>query len=307
MAKPSSEDKLATGWFLDSSVDGGETIQRVLIPRLPFQIGRGDKFDLVIPIQSVSKHHAELYLEGDTVKVRDKNSTNGTFVNRKRVTNAMVREGDILHIAEFEFRLGRDSVEQETENEDVGKISTVSLGRIELPQHFTGGTRALSELLEKSLTFAVFQPIVTLPEARVVAYEVLGRGLHAELPRGPLELFRIAESVGLEAELSRLFRRKAIELVKRSQKKPPLLFLNTHPSELGKPELVESLEQLRRTAPELELALEIHEGCVAETKVIAELRTHLESGSRTTTSEWESAFCSLPRCRPTISSSISLT
>lgn len=123
----------------------------------------------MIPVQSVSKHHAELYLEDNSIKIRDMDSTNGTFVNRKPITNAALREGDILHIAEFEFRLGRWAADLETENEDLKKITTVSLGRIELPDHFPGGTGALSELLEKSLTYAVFQPIVTLPEARVVA------------------------------------------------------------------------------------------------------------------------------------------
>ncbi len=93
---------------------------------------------------------------------------------------------------------------------------------------------------------------------------------------GPRELLRIAESVGLAAELSRVFRRTAVELVKQADKKPPLLFLNTHPTEIGKPELVESLEQLRQTAPDLDFALEIHEGSVAETKIIAELKTTLE-------------------------------
>ena len=100
--------------------------------------------------------------------------------------------------------------------------------------------------------------------------------MHPELPRSPLELFRIAESVGRGAELSRLFRRKAIELVNQSKKKPPLLFLNTHPSELGEPELLESLTLLRRITPGLELALEIHEGVIAETKVVAELKARLD-------------------------------
>jgi EAL domain-containing protein (putative c-di-GMP-specific phosphodiesterase class I) len=122
----------------------------------------------------------------------------------------------------------------------------------------------------------VFQPIVTLPSAQVVAYEVLGRGQHPSLPKEPRELLRIAESVGLAADLSQVFRRTAVELVKQADKKPPLLFLNTHPTEIGTLELVESLVQLRQTAPDLDFVLEIHEGSVAETELIAELKTTLE-------------------------------
>lgn len=275
MAETNSRDERAR-WYLERSVDYGKTIQRVVIQNLPFRIGRSDELDLHLPAQSVSYLHAELFLERDVVTIRDMGSTNGTFVNRERVTVAKLQAGDILHIAEFEFRLGCDPVDRQTNVGTASVTQTASLERIDLPEIFPGGTRELSELLEKSLTFPVFQPIVTLPEARVVAYEVLGRGRHPSLPRGPRELLRIAESVGLAAELSRVFRRTAIELVKQADKKPPLLFLNTHPTEIGKPELVESLAQLRQTAPDLDFALEIHEGSVAETKLIAELKAALE-------------------------------
>ena len=275
MAETNSKDKRPR-WYLERSVDYGKTIQRIVIQNLPFRIGRSDELDFHLPAESVSYLHAELFLEHDVVTIRDMNSTNGTFVNRERVTVAKLQAGDILHIAEFEFRLGRDPIDQHTDVGTAAAIQTASLDRIALPGIFPGGARELSELLEKSLTFPVLQPIVTLPEARVVAYEVLGRGEHPSLPRDPQELLRIAESVGLAAELNRVFRRTAVELVKQADKKPPLLFLNTHPTEIGKPELVESLEQLRQTAPDLEFALEIHEGSVAEIPLIAELKTTLE-------------------------------
>jgi EAL domain-containing protein (putative c-di-GMP-specific phosphodiesterase class I) len=154
---------------------------------------------------------------------------------------------------------------------------TLALDRLELPQQFVGGTRQLAELLEHGLTAAVFQPIVSLPGAAVEAYEVLGRGTHPELPSSPKELFRIAETVDRAAELSRLFRRRTVELLAAAGADLPLLFLNTHPSELGKPELLQSLRWLREIGPNLELAIEIHEGALAEPQVIAELKRDLES------------------------------
>jgi len=68
---------------------------------------------------------------------------------------------------------------------------------------------------------------------------VLGRGRHPHLPEGPTELFHIASGVGAEAELSRLFRRKALELV-AGRRDLPTLFLNTHPAELEEPGLLAS-------------------------------------------------------------------
>jgi EAL domain-containing protein (putative c-di-GMP-specific phosphodiesterase class I) len=90
----------------------------------------------------------------------------------------------------------------------------------------------------------------------------------------PLELFKIAESINAEAELSRLFRRKAVELC-RERDALPTIFLNTHPIELVRPGLLESLEELRELAPHLDLALEIHESVLGSPAAIAELRALL--------------------------------
>lgn len=277
MTEAKFREPRTTRWCLESLVDGGKSLERVPIVNLPFRIGRIEGLDLTLPYQSVSKRHAEIVIEGDHLKLRDLESTNGTFVNRKRVNGALLHEGDILHFAEFEFRVGLQSSESEILDDDTIQGGTLALDRLELPQHFVGGTRQLAELIDRDMTTAVFQPIVSLPRASIVAYEVLGRGTHGELPASPTELFRIAESLDREAELSRLFRRQAIEIVLASKKNLPRLFLNTHPSELGRPELAESLRQIRAAAPSLELVIEIHEGVLAEMPVIAELKRELDA------------------------------
>ncbi len=80
----------------------------------------------------------------------------------------------------------------------------------------------------------LFQPIFQIPDGAVRAYEALGRGRHSRLPESPAELLCIAESIGAEAALSPLFRRKAVELV-RHRTNLPTLFLNMHPAELSQP------------------------------------------------------------------------
>jgi EAL domain-containing protein (putative c-di-GMP-specific phosphodiesterase class I) len=132
----------------------------------------------------------------------------------------------------------------------------------------------LQELLREEQVTMVFQPIVTLPVGTVVGYEALGRGHHLLLPEGPLDLFPIAASVGAAAELSRLFRRKAVELARR-RRDLPTIFLNTHPSEFAEPGLLASLEELRASAPDLSLAVEIHESAVAGPGQIATMHGFL--------------------------------
>jgi EAL domain-containing protein (putative c-di-GMP-specific phosphodiesterase class I) len=258
-------------WFLESLVEGGRQLRRVAVHPLPFRVGRKPGLELSLPSDAVSKEHAELYQDGDGLRVRDLKSKNGTFVNRDRIVEAPVREGDIIHFAQLEFRLGRQELE---EPEGLLEPSTVSITDMALPQGFIEGTRDLPELLREAMVTTLFQPIVSLPGGAIAGYEVLGRGLHARLPEGPIELFHIASAVGAEAELSRLFRRKALELV-AGRRDLPTLFLNTHPAELAQAGLLNSLVEAKRLAPHLRLILEIHEGALADPASIDGLRTQL--------------------------------
>ena len=260
------------GWYLETLAEGG-TLHRVRIRVLPFRIGRRQGLEMVLPSESVSKVHAEIYAVGSDLRLRDLASRNGTFLNRALVEDAAVDEGDILHFADFEFRLGR-SEERDLPPEVPSDPTTVTVERRDLPHRLAAGTRELRELIRDGQVTVVFQPIVLLSRGTVAAYEALGRGRHPQLPESPLELLRIAESIGSEAELSRLFRKRAVEL---AAPKPglPTIFLNTHPIEFARPGLLESLEELPVIAPQLDLALEIHESVLTSPSAIAELRALL--------------------------------
>jgi EAL domain-containing protein (putative c-di-GMP-specific phosphodiesterase class I) len=261
------------GWYLESVAEGG-TLRRVRIHTLPFRIGRRHGLELVLPADSVSKAHAEIYALGSALRLRDLGSRNGTFLNRALVEDAALGEGDVLHFADFEFRLGRSDVPDAAPAPAVEARPTTVADHGPRPHRFEKGTRELRELLRDGQVTMVFQPIVLLSRGTVAAYEALGRGRHDQLPESPLELLKIAESIGKETELSRLFRRKAVELTAR-RTDLPTIFLNTHKIELARPGLLESLEELREIAPHLDLALEIHESVLTRPAQIAELRSLL--------------------------------
>ena len=266
-------DTHGVGWYLETMAEAGR-LRRIAIEPLPFRVGRRQGMELILPADSVSKNHAEIYVSSAGLGLRDLGSTNGTFVNRAPVQEALLREGDILHFADFEFRVGRVGEGETGPPLTVDGPTTVVPKRRDLPHRFAEGTRELRELLEGGLVTMVFQPIIVLPLGTTAAYEALGRGRHPRLPESPLELFRIAESIGAEAELSRLFRRKAVELA-HEQGDLPTIFLNTHPIELDRPGLLESLEELRELSPHIDLALEIHESVLTRPAAIAELRALL--------------------------------
>ncbi|GFP22088.1 ABC transport system ATP-binding/permease protein, partial [Candidatus Hakubella thermalkaliphila] len=55
--------------------------------------------DLVIKDPSVSRHHAEISLDGnDRAWIVDRDSTNGTAVNGAKVTRARLEEGDVISL-----------------------------------------------------------------------------------------------------------------------------------------------------------------------------------------------------------------
>ena len=63
-------------------------------------VGRGESNQVNIADGSVSSRHGEVKSEGDLLHVRDLNSSNGTFVNGNRVTQATLRPGDALRLGQ---------------------------------------------------------------------------------------------------------------------------------------------------------------------------------------------------------------
>ena len=68
-------------------------------------IGRSDKNAFQIVETSVSSLHCEVLLRGNELVVRDLRSTNGTFIEGKTVTEAVLQPGETLRLGEVELRL----------------------------------------------------------------------------------------------------------------------------------------------------------------------------------------------------------
>ncbi|HEU5076803.1 MAG TPA: FHA domain-containing protein, partial [Polyangiaceae bacterium] len=69
-------------------------------------VGRVQGNELMLPKGNVSKRHARLLFRDGRFIVTDLNSTNGTYVNRRRIAQAtIVREGDRIYIGDFVLRI----------------------------------------------------------------------------------------------------------------------------------------------------------------------------------------------------------
>lgn len=69
------------------------------------RVGRHPDNDIVVSYPIVSGHHFQLQMEAGQVHVQDLNSTNGLYLNGRKVSKAIMKSGDVLSIYTFRFIL----------------------------------------------------------------------------------------------------------------------------------------------------------------------------------------------------------
>jgi CheY-like chemotaxis protein len=74
-----------------------------------FTVGRADGNSLQIVEPSISGRHCEVKAQGDSLLVRDLLSTNGTFVDGKKISEAELAPGQSLRLGDVELRLENHS------------------------------------------------------------------------------------------------------------------------------------------------------------------------------------------------------
>lgn len=70
-------------------------------------VGRDESSDIVIDDRGLSRIHFEIAWNGEVAAVRDRQSTNGTFVDDARISEVVLRSGSVVKAgrSEFEFEL----------------------------------------------------------------------------------------------------------------------------------------------------------------------------------------------------------
>jgi pSer/pThr/pTyr-binding forkhead associated (FHA) protein len=72
-------------------------------------VGRAPRADFILDVALVSRLHCRLTAGDDRLEVLDLKSTNGTFVNDKRVEKATLVTGDRLRVGRVELTVERQS------------------------------------------------------------------------------------------------------------------------------------------------------------------------------------------------------
>ena len=86
-------------------------------------LGRRQDCHLRIPTKDVSRQHCELLLKGSALTARDLGSSNGTFVNGKRIAESQLKAGDRLRLGPVTFVVQIDGKPAKIKPEDAAPSS----------------------------------------------------------------------------------------------------------------------------------------------------------------------------------------
>ncbi len=119
-------------------------------------IGRDEGCELRVPLGEVSRRHAEFEVSGATLTVKDLESSNGTYVNVKRVEELQELEpGDNVMIGPLVFIVQIDG-----EPEEIEPIRT----KVEQPKAAAAPAKAEGPLSEDELMAELTDPLDVLDE-----------------------------------------------------------------------------------------------------------------------------------------------
>ncbi len=94
-------------WMLDASDPSlKQTTFRIAAGAVK-TIGRSTGAEFMIEAPLVSRLHCQVTATADGIDVKDLDSTNGTFVNGRRVTTARLQAGDRLRVGRVELTISR--------------------------------------------------------------------------------------------------------------------------------------------------------------------------------------------------------
>ncbi|MBL8679430.1 MAG: DUF4388 domain-containing protein [Myxococcales bacterium] len=119
MEVPPSKPRQYALRFISGKYQGGEF---PIVPERELVIGRSNDIDVALIEDMVSRRHARVLLQGDSLVIEDLGSTNGTFVNGEKVRRARLKEGDKILIGTSIIRVALADGEPATSSESDAKI-----------------------------------------------------------------------------------------------------------------------------------------------------------------------------------------
>ncbi|MDP6354520.1 MAG: ATPase, T2SS/T4P/T4SS family [Planctomycetota bacterium] len=194
--------------------------KRLKLSKTPFKVGRKKDNDLILPHESVSSHHCQITMDGESVHVMDLDSTGGTLLNESKVDDLkLFSAGDKVLVGKFKLELleesgsqseSHESLEEEHPFPETVSDSSARKGTVitrELRRRIHGKLQNHPELVKLDFSSTAFEIIRARTKEIInqllsdeIASDFQDDALVAELldealGYGPLEIFLEDESV----------------------------------------------------------------------------------------------------------------
>ena len=142
-------------------------------------VGRVEDNTFQIAEQSVSSHHCEVTLKDGQIRIKDLNSTNGTFIDGNQITEGVLKPGQSLRLGKVELKLEGDApadAKKGATDATVVMPKGVSLGDLGKGPITTGGAPPAKGFAKKdnrsNRLFIIIAGIVLVVILAIIAYLV---------------------------------------------------------------------------------------------------------------------------------------
>ncbi len=95
-------------WVLKTTNEADASFTFRILPGSVKTMGRSPGAEFIVEAAMVSRLHCRLTAGATELQVHDLESTNGTFVNGRRVTQASLKTGDKLGVGRVEWVITRE-------------------------------------------------------------------------------------------------------------------------------------------------------------------------------------------------------
>ena len=96
-------------WILQGSGPETDLLTFRLSPGAAKTIGRAPRADFIVDAALVSRLHCRLEAGENDIDVVDLSSTNGTYVNERKISRAKLGNGDRLRVGRIELTVERQA------------------------------------------------------------------------------------------------------------------------------------------------------------------------------------------------------
>jgi pSer/pThr/pTyr-binding forkhead associated (FHA) protein len=101
-------------WILKSTTSAGQSVTFRVAAGAAKTLGRSVRADFIVDVAMVSRLHCRLTADDSGhLTVEDLESTNGTFVNDRRITRSEIVDGDRLRVGRVELTVLQQTSDDE--------------------------------------------------------------------------------------------------------------------------------------------------------------------------------------------------